>query len=327
MTILSLENANSFVKIKSPKGEEAYVNTSRQVGEGEEHVLNADSKQAIYKIDGKRYVVGERRDSSNVSSGGRDNDRYSSDRFRVELLIGIARHVENDQKVKLVTGLPATHYHDGVSADRIVKSVKGEHTVHVNGKAKTFEIEDVKVLLQPVGTLMSYLFEEDGTKKRPNEMDTYKAIIDIGWGTTDVAIVDGMKITKTIGVNEAMLDAYRMIRDGIQAEYGTTRGIPSLLFLEEKLRNEDEFTAGGIEYKCGQIKKEAFASTASSIMGKLQNEGITLKDFDKVIFTGGGVTALAEHIGSQLEDVNASRMSEAQLANVKGFYTYGKIKL
>lgn len=323
--IIAYEAANSFVKIKSARGEESYPNTTRLIDPNEIDVMGSGKLDTV-TIDGDTYAIGERR-VDEISSTSRDNDRYKSPQFRIESLAAIAKHASNGMKVKVVTGLPASHFQDGTSEQDIEQALIGEHTVKVGDEPRTFEIEAVKVLLQPIGTLMSYLFEEDGTKKRPEEIDTYKAIVDIGWGTTDVAVIDGMRITQNLGAAEAMLDAHNEIIRLLKRKHGAVHGIKSPLWLEARIRHSDMLSAGGREYPIDSEKSAAFKNTANRIMSSIKSQGLALKEFDKVIFTGGGVEALAPYLSSHLGDINATRIKESQLANVRGFYTYGKIKL
>lgn len=324
--IVASEAANSFVKSYSKSGKKVYPNTTRIVKPNEESIFGS-GKITTYTINDVKYVVGETRNVN--TSSGRASDRYSSQLFKVEMLISVAQHVHDGARIKLVTGLPATHYNDKVSVGLIEEALTGKHTVWVGDEKRTFNIVDVKVLLQPIGTLMYYLFDERGGKKRPEEMNTYKIIIDIGWGTTDIAIVDGMRIVDTPGINTAMLEAYKSVWTGLEQKYGKLRGVPNHLFLEERLRNNDIFKSGGVEYDATDVKRKAFEETAETIISKIANEGIVLEDFDKVIFTGGGVTALAPYLGKFLGDINATRIADgkAQLANAIGFYIYGVIKM
>src|SRR5690606_37347940 len=95
------------------------------------------------------------------------------------------------------------------------KNLGGTHTVYVNGTPRTFEIVDVKVLLQPLGTLTHLLIDEHGDIRKEGlgltRADKRSVIVDIGWGTTDVALMQGSNLVDYFGVDTAMQDAYELI--------------------------------------------------------------------------------------------------------------------
>lgn len=324
MRVIGIEAANSFVKSKSDRGEVVYLNTVRQRAESEEVFIKSETfgqagGSTRYKYDGRTYTVGDFTDF--LSSSGRDEDRYGREQFKIENLLGIAQHVENGDEVRVVTGLPAKHYSDK-SRDIIAKSLKGSHTVYVDGKPRTFDVKEVLVILQPLGTLTHLLIKDDGTP-RAEGLELTKAgkkslVVDIGWGTTDVAIMEGSSLLEYFGIATAMLETYEnvLIKLGLRNEITPFE-------LEHQLREGSVVTYGGKEYPTRDLLEVVLRDTADSILSKIKNR-ISLEPFDAVIFTGGGVAALLDYLKEAVIDIpNAVPVKDSQMANARGYYAYG----
>lgn len=324
MRTVGIEAANSFVKSKSDKGEVTYLNTVRQRTETEELVFAGSdvfgrSGGERYKYDGRTYTVGDFTDF--ISSSGRDEDRYSRDQFRLENVLGIAQHVENGDEVRVVTGLPAKHYSDS-SRNTIVNGLTGTHTVFVDGSPRTFEVKDVQVILQPLGTLTHLLIRDDGSPRSEGieltKTGKKSLVVDIGWGTTDVAIMEASSLMDYFGIDTAMLEAF----ESILVKLGLRNEITPFE-LEHQLRDGSVVSYGGRKYPAADIIELVMQDTAASIVSKIKNR-ISLEPFDAVIFTGGGVAALHDYLKAAVIDIpNAIPVKDPQMANARGYYAYG----
>lgn len=320
MKVIGIEAANSFVKSKSAKGEIVYLNTVREHSNKEETLLQVAKSSDMFKYDGRSYTVGSVNDY--LSSSARDEDKYRSSQYKLENLLGIAHHVENGDELLVVTGVPSAHYSDDI-AKQVREQLLGTHTVYVNKEPRTFEIKKVNVMLQPIGTIMSVLLKEDG-EYRNGALDMISTgrtsvVVDIGWGTTDVAIMDGADLTDYFGLGTSMLDAYEGILDAFDLRSKMTP-----FKAEAQLRAGDNLSYGGIDYNAADKQVEIFERTAQTIVSKLKNR-LQLETYDNVIFTGGGVTALLDHLTEAALDIpNAIKIKDPQLANTRGYYALGQ---
>jgi plasmid segregation protein ParM len=329
MKIVGFEAANSFVKIKSDKGEDAYLNTLR-----ERHDLGEDLYEGAFgratalnwfKYNGIIYTTGDTYEAR--SSSARDSDRYGTEEYKVESLIAIAQHVENGDEVKIVTGLPAKDYKKQSCHDDLVRNLIGTHTVYVGKEPRTFEIVEVRSILQPLGTLTFLMLNEDGSPKEQGVKlaKQRKVVVDIGFGTTDVAILEGTTLIDSFGVDVAMLDAYERMLKKLDLHNDLTP-----FQMEKAVRaaksGKVTFEYGGREYDATDAAAESLRITAGNIISRVKNR-IALDKYDATIFTGGGVLALYDHLKHQLEGVpNAVPVREPQMANARGNYIYGKYK-
>lgn len=325
--VVGIEAANSYVKIRSAKGSTVYLNTLRALS-GKEEELRIDitdknesrPDKMVFGYEGKSYVVADPLYSS--LSTARDEDRYSNPNYKLAMLLGIAQHVENGDRVFVITGVPGNHYKNEVVERTIREQLFGVHTVIVNGEPRKFQIVDVKSILQPMGTIYSLIANEDGTYTEHGEelmSSRKKIVIDIGFGSTDVAKLDEMTLIDYYTVNVSMVDVYKYVLDRLNLT-----GKLGLLEVEQLLRKGEVIRYGGRTFdNCFEVHKEALEVVANNIMSEIKaNE--TLSSFDFVVFSGGGVEALYNPLKPHLVGVpNAVKVGDAQTANAEGYYLYG----
>lgn len=322
---IGLDVANSSVKIKTPLASDVYLNTVRELKPYEMDGID-NGYQIIYEYEGKMYLVGE---PYGDSSSGRGHDRYRDPQFQLETILALAKHTREGQIFKLTIGLPAEDHKRKQCHDDLRSFLEGKtYTVKIQGKEKTFTIEKLHILLQPLGSLMYRIYDENG-RTRP-KLDVEKSmkilVIDVGYGTTDVVEVINMKPMKYHGIDIGMMTAINDLRDFIIRDYPEITGLPLGLELDALIRDNNAISVGGGSYNIVEQKFEAFQKTTVQLMHKIKSFGYVLADYDKVLFTGGSVTALAENLAPYTKGMNASRLAEGQKANAVGFYTYGVIK-
>ena len=328
MKVIGFEAANSFVKIKSERGEDAYLNTLRERHDLGEDIFGEESApKEFFKYNDIIYTKGDTRNMQ--SSSARDSDRYATEEFKIESLIAIAQHVDNGDQVKVITGLPAKDYKNQKTHDTIARQLLGQNTVWVGKEPRTFEVMEVRTILQPLGTYTFLLMNEDGSLKEQGLKLSRqnKVIIDIGFGTTDVAILEGGEMVDHFGIGVSMFDVY----DRMLTKLGLKNSL-SHLQMERLVRQAEKekkplvIEYGGREYEAEDIKKESMRIVAGRIITGLKNR-VSLDSYDAAIFAGGGVLALYDHLKVLLEEIpNAVPVKHPQMSNARGFYIYGKYK-
>ncbi|SFX48338.1 hypothetical protein SAMN04487866_10945 [Thermoactinomyces sp. DSM 45891] len=321
--VLGFEVANSYVKGRSSIGRICYLNAVRERLKGEE-VFGRRSKKSedlIFGYGDSFYTVGDPMES--VFSTARDIDRYSNHFYKLSSILAITQLVDDGDQIKVTTGVPANHYKNEQVSRYIQQALLGSHRVVVNGGIRRFEISDVEIILQPLGTLFNLMVNDDGSyTENGHDIETSrrKLIVDVGFGSTDVAVLDGMTLLRYFTLNYSMVDAYKRIL----LELGLTNQLKPLE-IEQPLLSGDSIRYGGRIFEKPQVdevKRKAFEILAQQIMGSLKGME-SLDSFDYVIFTGGGVEALYEPLKSHLIGVpNAVKVSDSQSANSEGYYLY-----
>lgn len=334
---IGVDVANSFVKIASFSQHEdlfdSYPNTRRIVNPFEEKTDLGDSKSVdtIYEIDGRSYIVGERGSNLITSSMG-DIERYTSQGYIDETLIAIAKHTKNGEDVIFCGGVPALHNYNKDMKNRLKELLTRRHTVIINGYPVSFVIRKSFILLQPLGVYMAVAYDSKGDLVHPEIAQEDTLIIDIGWGTTDVAIMRGSTLLRAIDGGKAMSFAYKLILDGLRKEHPELHAEKiTTLHLEDQLRQSNTFRWGNTDYEVEEIKKTAFDITAGAIIEEVKrgvaDEGMTLRSFKSVIFAGGGLVSLSKYFKPYTESFNNVRVPTfPQMAPAIGFGIYAKLK-
>lgn len=332
--LIALDAANSFNKVKSYKGEDCYYNLLRDYTD---QSLWGNSQPSVYQIgDHTPQVIGSP-DFEQNSSFSRDKDRYSSPLFIRSCLIAVARHAENKDNVKLVIGLPSSHFNDPDVRKTLETNLVGTHTVTISKgdhkEVKTFDIVKVLPILQPLGTVFDVVMDEDYVID-PQFLGKDVITIDIGWGTTDVATVHidrkgVITLRNVLYVPISMFNVYKLLWEKMQNSKPELNGkIFNAFKMDEFFRDSNEdvvFEQAGVKVEnAGKLYKEALAEISSRIISYIKGNGVSLEQADRVIFTGGGTSAMLSSIKPHVEGVNTIRSTDSQLSNVRGFYAYGK---
>lgn len=326
MIYIGVEAANSFVKVKSINKESIYLNTLKRVTSQREviggHLTKCEQGHA-YLLEGESdtYLIGL---PDGKSSTSRDTDRYSSDFYKRQMLFAISQHVGNGDDVIVGTGLPASHYENEVAIQSI-KSLIGPHAVYIDEEVKMFNINEVKITLQPIGMISQLIFNQDGQLNPGGEeiVEGKKLIIDVGWGTTDIASMEGMELVKYDGIDTAILDAYLYAIEHLQGKYNELKqGMKTPFELDELYRNNKALKVRQREYDdFRDFINDAYKHTADEIVATVKSLGYTFSDYDYVIFGGGGAYALRKYLPM---DNHIKIINDAQIANARGFYIASK---
>jgi len=337
--VIGFESANSFVKVYSNGKSVSYPNTtSKAPKETYSKIGNPENEftSIVYEICGLRVNVGKT--LNYISSGGGSIERYNGTPYYIESIIAISQFAKKGDDLIICTGLPSDHYGDKEKAtEYITKALKKEHTIKIDDEEITFNIKEVYVTLQPLATFFYTVIDtygESNTDMITRYTDTETLIIDIGWGTTDLAHLQGSDLAfDPIKIDTSMRNAYESILEKLREH--AIKGDPiktgsiKLLEMEKQLRTKDIFKFAKNEYSVANIKKEIFRTTAENILAEINNYR-NITQFTTVIFTGGGTAALLTDFQEKLGDKNGEFpenmffMSNPQDANVKGYYVYVK---
>lgn len=321
MKIVGFETANSYIKVYDQDAENVviYPNTTRQTQPAIDESVSL-SADPVYTISGSHYLVGVNKDFATSSS--KSAARYKSPGFYAETLIALVQSVENGEEITASTGLPSNHFTKEIIED-LRKTFVKKHTLEINGKPFSFTIARLDVHLQPLGSFFSSLYKADGrpTTRHDELLNGKSLIIDIGFGSTDLADVLDGRLVKQEEAGYAMIDAYADFYSRVKNAYPGTRlatsSISPLQF-EIQTRGKDTFTYSNDDYSVAEHRSAAFAAAARSIMSNVAAVR-NLEEYDLVILTGGGVAALSGHLGSEVKEKNVHALKNPQEANVRGF--------
>jgi hypothetical protein len=210
--------------------------------------------------------------------------------------------------VTLCVGLPVPLLQDKAQATIVLDSLKrfkGNHHFTIGHKAHDLEISRVKVLAQPVGAYVDWLYD-DQLDLRANGNKSEVAVLDSGFHTLDLyAIAKGHVSERHIGGAE--VGVHRLL--DLFGNDGRDLAEIDLALREGSIRPE----ASQLDMWLGEI------------LAAVKRTWPSLKRFTAVIPTGGGALLLGDKLRTALAARGAAVHwpDDPLTANVRGFWKYG----
>jgi len=225
---------------------------------------------------------------------------------------------QKDNNFRVVTGLPPERMH---LAPELTQRMLGERAITVvdSGRKEQIKItvDDLEVVPQPLGTYWAEFFEAESEKSPRGRV----GILDIGFGTSDfVAIEDEEYLPmKSRTVNIGTSSAYREISNALFAAYGVMKEIHAL---DEVVISKTVKVSGEV-HDVTHILEEAFERLASKLFIEINSTWL-VKDFDCLLFTGGGSHAVRKHLRPRLP--HSTQIVEPFTANSRGYLLWATHK-
>lgn len=288
----------------------------------EESLSNLD-----VEIDGNRYFVGDLARRQGIDPFQvLDKDKVFHETTKIMLYTFLAKLGGDDLRV--VTGLPVSYY-DEEKIIYLKNLLKGKHFVSFyegeNKINKDFNVKDVLVIPQPIGTFFDFILDKNGNPVKEIDLENFTmGVIDIGFGTTDFAVVRNL---------EYIDKSSRSISIGVKDLLELLREEVALAVKEELALYELE------DFVIDEKKKISLRGKTLDIESMINKDKITIfsklktisdyfwdkeRAIDMYIVTGGG----SHLFGELFKKVYGSKthielVKNPSFANVSGFYKYG----
>lgn len=342
MELFALDLGNRQVKMMSSRKTRvypAYFIESSKFGDRStmqmRKVKKSTSDYTSSKDDLFTYVWGKELDveiAKPVDSIG-FTDRYLSREFKLlvdfalgEMAKDFPEAKETMLEVAVVTGVPTADYMQERMVEQIVKAIKGDHTVTIDGQSIAVRVRKVTVLPQPMGTVVNAMVTDEGELLEDNPIENATVgIADIGGGTLLVDLLRKMNMDTDKRLQSAS-GAYTLY-ESIVRELSRSGRMITVYEVERILRN-----AKTNKYYWSPDGKETLdiSDTVMRERTLFTREVASMiksvfKEFDRmaaVMITGGAANLLVKGEFSQAIP-KALFVNDSELANVSGFYKYG----
>jgi plasmid segregation protein ParM len=220
-------------------------------------------------------------------------------------------------RVRVVTGLPVDYYPD---KDALAYHLQGTHHISTGEQPLIVDVEEVRVVPQPFGGLLTVLLDERGKLMADvaHLVQGRVGVLDVGMYTTDLILVDGMEYIETgsgsleVGVStalemlrKALLDDYRVSYEPHQLEIGVRRGWLVL---------------NGQTVKLNGLAGDRLETIAQSIEARARTLW-NIGTLSAIVLAGGGSLALRRWLEPYF--AQAIYAPDAAMANATGFLRYG----
>lgn len=270
----------------------------------------------VFTGNGEEYFVGNlavrQSDIKYHSINGKKADMLSTE-ILLKSSLGVLAPKE---QVNVVTGLPVDYYFSQKeSLGQLLRNVSNSNFYQLNLVEEReymtrTAINDFKIVPQPFGAAMDYLLNHDGSIARVEDAKKRILVIDIGFYTLDLLVLNSLEIDKascsrdTLGVSVA----YRLLQRFLHETIGKAPDIHEL----------DQYVITG-EYEGRNIKPlivQAFRALANQIQSEVESLNMS---FHKFIIAGGASNLVADHFTLPGIEV----LHDPQLANVRGYLKIG----
>lgn len=339
MLAFAFDVGNGFVKAKNSErnivatssiAKKQSVGTSSIVDMSSDFNSNSGYQEYESSLDdGTPYIWGsgikQAVDPDDLIPTYTHNNRYTQKRFKLlcsfilaELASDYEDHQLND--VIVVTGLPSQEV-GTKEAEEFKRFLQQKHVVSRNGVQRMINVTDVRIVEQPLGTLLSEYMNDAGQIHR-DLMTSTVTVIDFGAGTT---IMDTFKNLKRLDDKsetfyEGMNDIHKRIAKRIEREQGV-KGLDAS-FVEDGFRKRT-FTAeisDRKKYSFEDIAKEVIIDFIDKRISDIDSTLTNRNSVDKFILTGGGVNIVGEDFKEVFNEDTLKVIENSQEANLNGFY-------
>jgi plasmid segregation protein ParM len=318
-------NGTDTIIFKSLLGESAEIHYWADFGD------NRSADHIHVTIDGKSYFIGDLAEQqSRTPKFTLDQEKLITEYVRVLALTAAGLLTRNGHQVNVplnvVSGLPIGFFKR--NHERFQGILSGHHSVtyhspHGQLTTKELYINKVRMLPQPLGSLLNLLMDAQG-KVSNKELATQKiGVVDIGFRTTDFTIMDRMRYidrgSRTI--DSGMSKAFGLIAQKLQEKCGVSVELYRLYQAVE----EGAIRMRGKSINFAGIRDQVFEHLAGAIAGEIDRLWSHDWDTDLIVLTGGGSRELARHL-KPLIDGNVVPLEphlDSRLNNVFGYLKYG----
>lgn len=326
--VVGVDCANSTIKVWTDNEVTTqYRNTVNKINDvGLVYSFKTDYQMYVYNEE--VYEVG---DINVLGSGGRGKSRYNSEAFKIETLIGITNVLEPGTKdrIRLITGLPSSLSKNNALIEDLKQNMLGEYTIKSVKWEEIhdiqFEIVEVIVIPQPLGTLYNFVFNNETRQLNQKILDRRSLVIDIGWGTLDLAVLESSRVRATTGFEIGVSDYIADLQEEVNNRYPEAN-IYALnahqldIALLESTVVETPFGS----YDLAKIAEKHKEEQAKRVYEAVMSLGFEFSKFYHIILTGGGSLQYQKYLKQLFNDPRLIVQENAVMANVRGFYLLGQ---
>lgn len=181
-------------------------------------------------------------------------------------------------------------------------------------------ILDARFIPQPFGALINEVLDDNGMIANKALARQTIAVIDIGFGTTDVYVASALEPVEKLSFSSktAMNSGYKLIAGKISDSWG----VDEPLYRIENVVKTGKYKHLGKSYDMSKIITWAMDSTANTLTSELFTKWRTLNSIDKFFLAGGGGVRLG---GRMIKEFPSMSISEGgQWAIARGYEKWGK---
>jgi plasmid segregation protein ParM len=332
MQILGLDVGFGFTKATNGRDTQLFKSVVGDAAEAtfSEQLLPGKSALGRHlQINGEIFYVGELAEQQSRGRGFTLDPTQFIAKYARTLAISACAPMIADasQPVRIVTGLPISFFRK--HKDSLTQLLQQRHVATLfkaNGEKeeRTLNIERVRVIPQPFGSLFNLMLNDLGKPTSQRYVTEKIGVIDIGFRTADYSISDKTRYSErgSQSTDSGISVAFTAIANALQEKSGVAI---------ELFRLYDAITRGTIKIKGKRYDitapvKAAFTALATRVATEANRLWADDWDLDAIVVSGGGGAVLAPYLQPLLEGevIPVPPDQDARLNNVQGYFKYGQ---
>lgn len=283
-------------------------------------------------IDGKSYFIGDLAEQqSSVLHFTLDQEKLITQFVKILSLTVAGMFMKKGASVNVpinvVSGLPIGYFKE--NHERFNELLSGHHliTYHASDGRETNKeiyINKVRMLPQPMGSVLNMLMDEKG-KIVDKDLAAQKiGVVDIGFRTTDFIVMDRLRYidrgSRTI--DSGISKGFSIIANKLREK----AGVSVALYRLYRAAETGTIKMRGHGFAFSKVRDQVYSQLAAVIAGEIDRLWADDWDIDTIILSGGGSRELAQYlqplITGNVLPVDLSR--DPRLNNVSGYFKYGR---
>jgi plasmid segregation protein ParM len=293
---------------------------------------NAPTDHIHVTIDGESYFIGDLAEQqSSVLNFTLDQERLLSDYVKTLSLTAAGMLMQDESAtntpINLISGLPIGYFKE--NHNRFNEKLAGHHTITYHssdGKQENREIyiNKVRMLPQPMGSIVNLLMNDSGKIAVPDLAKQKIGVVDIGFRTTDLAILDRLRYinrgSKTIDMGIAK--GFGVIANKLREK----SSVNVELYRLYRAAETGTITMRGHGFSFPKIRDQVYSQLATSIADEIDRLWANDWDIESIFLSGGGSRELAGFLEPLIVGnvIPIDPDQDSRLNNVKGYFKYGR---
>ncbi|MCP4631096.1 MAG: ParM/StbA family protein [bacterium] len=293
---------------------------------------NAPTDHIHVTIDGESYFIGDLAEQqSSVLNFTLDQERLLSDYVKILSLTAAGMLMRDESStnipINLISGLPIGYFKE--NHNRFNEQLAGHHTITFHSsdgtqKIREIYINKVRMLPQPMGSIVNLLMNDNGKIGNPDLAKQKIGVVDIGFRTTDLAILDRLRYinrgSKTIDMGIAK--GFGVIANKLREK----SSVNVELYRLYRAAETGTITMRGHGFSFPKIRDQVYSQLATSIADEIDRLWANDWDIESIFLSGGGSRELAGFLEPLIVGnvIPIDPDQDSRLNNVKGYLKYGR---
>jgi plasmid segregation protein ParM len=319
-------NGNDTLIFKSLFGDAADIQFWTDLGE------DNPTDHIHVTIDGKSYFIGDLAEQqSSVMHFTLDQEKLITEFVKVLSLTAAGMFLQKNASINVpinvVSGLPIGYFKQ--NHERFNELLTGHHTITYHSHDgretnKALYINKVRMLPQPMGSILNLLMDDNGTIFDKDLASQKVGVVDIGFRTTDFIILDRLRYINrgSRTIDAGISKGFSVIANKLREK----AGVSVELYRLYRAAETGSIKMRGHGFAFSKIRDQVYSQLAGTIANEIDRLWADDWDIDTIILSGGGCRELAQYleplIVGNVIPVDLSR--DPRLNNVLGYMKYGR---